>query len=519
MSYLLGIDLGSTNLKVVIYGLDGKAAATASTPMVLHHPDADHADWATWDPDMVWNGIGKLCQEAIAGLSATRGASPADIRGIAVTGMGMDGVPVAADGTVLYPFISWHCPRTQPQCDAWLEKVGAAKQFAISGNPVWTFNTVFRLQWMQQHEPAILEKAEKWLLIEDFVNFKLSGEYATAYSMASSTLLLDQRTRQWSDDLIAAAEIDPSLLCDPRPSGTVIGAVHSAAAATTGLVEGTPVVVGGHDFLCGALATGAYRPGVVSDVIGTWEIVVAALPEPVLTQEVREMGIWVDSHVARDVWAAMASTVAADALEWFRREHAFEEKQRAKDDGGVDWEYLIAAASDSPPGANGVMFLPHLSGSFVPIVDATSMGAFVGLRNRATKADMFRAMIEGLDFQFLQMLEGFESAFGVQSESIAAIGGAVRNRLWMQNKADVLGKPVETPELDEAVPLGAAILAGIGVGVYADERDAFDKTYRSGRVFEPDLAMTERYRESYETFKELYPALKNVHAQIHARTQ
>ncbi|MCP3920232.1 MAG: hypothetical protein GY711_32295 [bacterium] len=515
MGFLLGVDLGSTNLKVVIYALDGQAVASASASMVLNHPDPAHPKWATWDPDLIWDGIGSLCREAIAGC----GGTAADIRAVAVTGMGMDGVPVATDGSVLYPFISWHCPRTQPQCDAWLEKVGAAKQFSLTGNPIWTFNTVFRLQWMQEHEPQVLAKAEKWLLIEDFINFKLCGEYATDYSMASSTLLLDQTTRKWSSELIALAEIDASLLCDPKPSGTVIGAVHSAAAASTGLATGTPVVLGGHDFLCGALATGAFRPGVISDVIGTWEIVVAALPAPVLTSEVREMGLWVDSHVARDAWAVMASTVAADALEWFRREYGFEERQRAAAEGGVDWEYMIRAAQDVPPRSNGVMFLPHLSGSFVPIIDPGSMGAFVGLRGHVTKADMFRAMIEGLDYQFLQMMEAFESALGVKSETIIAIGGAVKNRLWMQNKADVLGKLVEVPELDEAVPLGAAILGGIGVGVYENEQDAFERTYRAGRVFEPDAALTERYREGYETFKELYPALKDVHAQIDSRGQ
>jgi xylulokinase len=512
MGYLVGIDLGSTNLKAVVYTFDGRAAAAASAPMQLLRPDSAHPDWAIWDPDQIWSTVSQLLQDLVGQID-----SAADIKAVAVTGLGMDGVPVAADGTTLYPFISWHCPRTQPQCDAWLEKVGAAKQFSITGNPVWTFNTLFRLQWMAEHEPAVLEKTEKWLVIEDFLNFKLCGVHATDYSMASSTLLLDQRTQTWSDELIEAARIDPALLCDPKPSGTVIGTVHAEAAKMTGLAQGTPVVLGGHDFLCGALATGAFKPGIVSDVIGTWEIVVAGLPAPVLTSDVQAMGVWVDSHVARRAWAVMASTVAADTLEWFRREYGFEAKQKAAADGGSDWSYLIEEAQDSPPGAGGVMFLPHMSGSFVPIVDSQSMGAFVGLRNNISRGDMFRAMIEGLNYQFVQMLKGFESVLGAPSETVVVIGGAAKNALWMQNKADVLGKPVQTPELDEAVSLGAAMLAGIGVGVYQDEQDAFDQIYQPGRVYEPDPNMIGRYQEGYEVFEQLYPALKDVHARIHDR--
>lgn len=499
MEYLIGIDLGSTNLKAMIYDLRGRCVASASAPSQLLHPDPEHPDWATWDPDYIWTTIGELLKRAIAELD-----SPDSIRAVAVTGLGMDGVPVAADGSILYPFISWHCPRTVPQYERWLEQVGADRQFALTGNPVWPFNTLFRLQWMMEHEPEILERAEKWLVIEDFLNYELCGEYATDYSMASSTLILDQRTRQWSDEIIGLAGIDGSLLSKPQPSSTIIGEVHAQAAVATGIPQGTPVVLGGHDFLCGALATGAFRPGVISDVMGTWEIIVAALEQPVLTPEVQAMGVWVDSHVARDQWAAMASTVAGDALEWFRREYA----------PGVDWDALVALAKASPVGAGGVMFLPHMSGSFAPTVDPQSMGAFVGLRNTASKGDMLRAIIEGLNYQFLQLANAFGSALSVQPESVIAIGGPTRNAVWMQSKADVLGKPVEVPELDEAVPLGAAMLAGIGVGLYADEADAFSHVYRAGRTYEPNAEAHARYQECFAVFETLYPALKAVHHQL-----
>jgi xylulokinase len=507
MAYLVGIDLGSTSLKAMVYGLDGSAVAGASRPTELFHPHDDHPDWAVWQPEQIWSGVCDALREAVGRLDAA-----AEIRAVAVTGMGMDGVPIDRDGNWLYPFISWHCPRTAPQQQWWLEHVGAERQFAVTGNPVWAINTALRLLWMREHEPAILDRTDTWMLIEDFVNFMLCGERATDYSMASNTLLFDQRARDYSDELLAISGIDRALLCDPQPSGTVIGKVHAAAAEATGLPAGTPVVLGGHDFLCGCLPVGAFRPGVVLDVAGTWEIVVGALEEPVLTPEVMRMGWWVDSHVARGQYAAMGSAVAADMLEWFRGEFGFEEARKAETEGGADWDYLMAAAEASPPGAHGVMFLPHMSGSTIPVIDPASRGAFVGLRNLATKGDLLRAVIEGLDYQFLQIVGGLEAGLGIRPEKLVTVGGGAGNAFWMQNKADMVGMPFETPEVEEATPLGAAILAGIGVGLYRDEQDAFEQVRRPGRVYEPDRDLTARYAEGFGTFQRLYPALKDLHA-------
>jgi xylulokinase len=294
----------------------------------------------------------------------------------------------------------------------------------------------------------------------------------------------------------------------------VLGEVHAEAAAQTGLTPGTPVVLGGHDYCCGMLPTGAFRPGVVLDVTGTWEMVVTALDEPVLTPEVCRMGVFVDSHVARDQWAVMGGAVAADMLEWLRREFGFEEKQRAARAGGSEWDYLMAAAEASPPGARGVMFLPHMSGSSCPIVDSASLGAFVGLRNIVTKGDVIRAVIEGLDYQFLEIVRAYETGLHVAPEQIVAIGGATNNKFWMQNKADVVGKPIEVPQLDEAVPLGAAILAGIGVGLYRDEQEAFQRVHRPGPVYEPDPTRSARYAEWYDDYQQLYPALEDLHREM-----
>jgi xylulokinase len=201
-------------------------------------------------------------------------------------------------------------------------------------------------------------------------------------------------------------------------------------------------------------------------------------------------------------------------LEWFRKHFGFEEAQRAQTDGGVDWDYLMASAQTAPAGAGGVMFLPHFSGSTIPVVDPESSGAFVGLRNIAGKGHLLRALIEGLNYQFLQVLGGLESSLGVTPDRFIAVGGGSQNAFWTQNKADMVGKPFEIPQIEEATPLGAAILAGIGVGLYRDEQEAFERVYRSGRVLEPDLNLTARYKERFQIFQRLHPALKEIQADL-----
>ena len=509
MSYLVGIDLGSTSLKAVIYDLAGHAVAKASRPTQVFNPDPAHPDWAIWKPEQIWGGTAEALREAVSRLD-----DPKKIRAVAVTGMGMDGVPMDKEGRWLYPFISWHCPRTAPQHAWWVEHIGAEKQFAISGNPLWAIKSALRILWMRENEPAVLDKTDKWLLIEDFLNFMLCGVRATDYSMASNTLLLDQRTRRYSDELLRLSGIERRWLCDPLPSGTPLGEVHAQAAAATGLPAGTPVILGGHDFLCGMLPVGAFKPGVVLDVMGTWDIVTVAIKQPVLTPAVQRMGWWIDSHVARDMYVAMGTAVSADMLEWFRREYGQPEKAQAAASGGKDWDYLMAAAAASPPGAHGVMFLPHMSGCTIPAPDPKSKGAFIGLRNIATKGDMIRAVIEGLNYQFLEIMAGLETAVGVTPQKLLAGGGGTRNPFWMQNRADMAGRAIEAPAVEETTPLGAAILAGIGVGLYKNEEDAFRQVYRPGRVYEPDLKLTAFYAERFEVFRKIYPALKEINTAL-----
>jgi xylulokinase len=353
------------------------------------------------------------------------------------------------------------------------------------------------------------------LLIEDFLNFMLCGRMATDYTMASCTLLFDQCKLDWSKDILNRSGIERRLLCDPYPSGTLLGEVTASAAAATGLPEGTPVVLGGHDYLCGALPVGAFKPGVVLDVTGTWEIVLATIPEPILTPHVQKLGVTVEKHVAKDAYTVWGGAVASDMLEWYRKEYGAEAQQRATKEGGTVWDYLMAEAASSPAGARGAMFLPHMSAAGCPVVDARSLGAFVGLSNFVQSGDMLRAIVEGLDYQVLDILMALKTGLGISPDRLVAVGGATRNQFWMQNKADVTGLPIEVPEVEEATPLGAAILAGIGVGLYKDEQDAFERVYKPGKTYQPDPQLAPRYAEWYKIYEQIYPLLAPVSHQLY----
>ncbi|MCP4451343.1 MAG: hypothetical protein GY809_07775, partial [Planctomycetes bacterium] len=368
--------------------------------------------------------------------------------------------------------------------------------------------------WMNEHEPEIMKRAHKWLLIEDFVNHKLCAKMATDYSMASCMLLFDQTAQTWSDELIAASGIDKTLLPDPAQSGTVLGKITAEASALTGLSTDTTVVLGGHDHICGTLPIGVYKPGRVLDIIGTWEIISTTVPTPVLDPAISAAGLCMQSHVVSNMYSAWGAAVSGESLEWFRKEFGFEAEQKAEKDGSVVWEHLLAWLDGTKPGASGAMFLPHISASGCPINDNRSLGAFVGLSNTVTKGDMLRAVIEGLNFQFLHIIEVMESNLKCKLEQITIAGGVAQNEFWIQNKVDMLGMPMEVSDIQDATPLGCAMLAGVGVGLYRDMDEAYERVKKSGKVYQPNKNLTKQYARLFEIYKAMYPALKHLNHTI-----
>jgi xylulokinase len=512
MDCLLGIDVGSTSMKALVYDLDGNLISQGSRPTESVANDPDHPNWQVFMPDHIWDGISSAIHDAISRMSSQH-----HIIAAAVTGLGADAVPVDENGKPVYPFINWVCTRTTPQFDWWLKTVGLEKTFEITGWQPFIWSTVLRFMWLKENEPEVARKVYKWLIVEDFVNFQLTGKYSTDYTDASPTLLFDQRTLQWSDEMLKLAGLSKDLLPSPQRSGQLIGGVTPEAAKKTGLAPGTPIYQGGHDYLVGALAAGAISPGMFLDVTGTWELVITPTTTPVFSPESRKLGLTVEAHSAPDMYCIWGGGTAASMLEWYKDQLGTEATHLARAGTGKVWSNLMDEAKSSPPGANGIFFLPHFNGTACPNLDPRSLGAFLGLNDTTRREDMIRALVEGLNYGSYDMLRALEIGTGLEAEKITAIGGGTRNTFWMQNKADISGRQVVTLEVEEATALGAAMLAGVGAGKYRDLSEAVGRVHRPGRTYEPNLENVSIYADLFGIYKDIYHSLSSINTRIYER--
>lgn len=497
--HLLGVDLGSSSIRAAIYGLDGVPVAIAARPTEKSVPDPLRPGEIVWPHERIWRNGCEAIQEALSRL-------PPDgrIEGIAVACLGMDGLPVDAEGNELYPFISWHDARTVPQFETWKETFGEKRQFLATGNQLYTFNTAFRLQWMAEKQPEILARTYKWVLIGDYFNYRLCGRLATDYSMACSTLLFDPRAKRWSSEVMGAAGINENLLCDPLPSGTVLGGVGRHASADTGLPEGTPVILGAHDYLCGVLPVGGHRPGTIVNVAGTWDVVQATTSafEPSIDMVGR--GLNYECHAAPGEFSILGAAIGGAVLDWYKAEFGNNEK-------GTDWDDTQSRALEGGP--NGLLFLPHLAGANCPDFDPGSAGALIGLRSSHTRNDVLAAIFQGLAFQNAAIVQTLE-ACGVRADRLVLVGGGGRNKDAVRMRANVLGRAIETSPLEETTALGAAMLAGVGTGTYADLNHAYEQVHRAGVVVEPNPDAAAGFRKYMPHYLGLYSTLRSTHHEL-----
>jgi xylulokinase len=504
MDLLMGIDIGSTSVKAVIYDTSGKPAASASSKLDVSNDDPSHPSWCVWKYEDVWASVRTVISRSIKDIPPK-----GKLRAMAVTGFGMDGLPLDKGGKELFPLISWHCPRTIPQFEQTRKILTDEEMFTETGVRPMVINSIYRIMWMQQNKPEILEKADKWLLIEDYVNYKLSGEKLTDFSMASTFSAMVQQTHTWSEKIISKLNLPGHIFPKPTQSGTMLGKVLPSVCAETGLSGDELVVLGGHDYICAALAASIRSGSDLMDVNGTWEMLVKGMTRA--DTAYTDNYYYIESHVARNLWCGISSVISGDMMEWLKNNYG-------KPDDGRVWENLMAEAENSSPGSRGCTFLPHFSGSTAPRVEPASLGSYAGMSNDVTRGDIIRATVEGLTYKTREMLEAMVADSVETVKGMKATGGATKNRFWMQAKADILGLPVEIPELYEATPLGAAMLAGIGAGLYQDEEDAIRAVYRSGAVFEPDMKKHEQYSDYYKNiYLKLQGALKEVNLEIFNR--
>ena len=495
MKYVIGIDLGSGSIRAAAFDLTGNVASIASRPSRSVAPDANHPDHIVWPHKTVWESTCAVLREVAQTLPGD-----AEILGVATACLGMDGLPMNQAGEAMYDFIAWTDQRCTPYYEAWGETFGEDKQFLATGTPARGFSTLFRLQWMADNHAEILERTHKWVLMGDFVNFRLCGELAIDYSMAACTLLFDPRTNDWHPEIAAASGVDTSLMCDPHPSGTVLGTITRLAAQETGLPEGTPVILGGHDYLCGVLPLATQSKSSIVNVGGTWDIIQTAVADFNPPTSAAGTGWTVEPHVVPGTYSAFGAAIGGAVTNWFRDEFARE----LSDDA-----YFKLSKNAAGQQVNSLLFLPHLAGATGPIIDTSAAGAFLGLRAGHTRQNLLSAIFEGLNFQTKEILDSAAN-FGVIADRFIFVGGSSKNKSFVQSKADTMGLPVDVPEMAETTLLGAAILAAFGAGHFGSMDEAIHAMKPAMTCTEPDLKRTMLLAERFEIFKEGFVTLNKI---------
>lgn len=494
MTYLLGLDVGTGGTRALVIDESGAVIAAATAD---HVPFASpRTGWAEQDPDDWW----RACTEAIP-----RALEAAGLDGAAISAIGFSGQMHGASlldrhGDVVRPALIWCDQRTQAECDEITDRVGAARLIEWTCNPALTGFTLPKLLWVRRHEPDAWARVRHVLLPKDYVRFKLTGLQATDVADASGTLLFDVAGRRWSADMLSTMGIERALLPEAFESPQITGSVSAAGAAATGLVAGTPVVAGGGDQAAGAVGMGIVQPGAVSATIGTSGVVFAATDRPSLDPKGR---VHTFCHAVPGRWHVMGVTQAAGlSLRWFRDRFG-----SGPDDGRDPYERLADEAMGVPPGADGVLWAPYLMGERTPHLDAEARAALVGLAASHHRGHIIRAILEGVAFSLRDSLEILRE-MGVPVTAIRVGGGGARSALWRQVQADVYGQSVETVQAEEGAAYGAALLAGVGSGVWPDVAAACRSVVRVASHTEVDAAAAAVLAQRYTAFTRMYPALR-----------
>ena len=498
MAYLLGIDIGTSGTKTVLFNELGNTVASALEEYPLYQPNIG---WAEQDPKDWWQATAASIRKVLA----KSGIKAADISGIGLSGQMHGLVLLDADNKVLRRSIIWCDQRSTAECEQITSLIGAERLIEITANPVLTGFTASKIMWVKNNEPGIFEKAKKILLPKDYVRFKLTGEFATEVSDASGMQLMDISGRCWSKEVLSKLGIERSQLADLYESQEVSGKINSSSASLTGLLEGTPVVGGGGDQAAGAVGNGIVKPGVVSSTIGTSGVVFAYLDKISIDPKGR---VHTFCHAVPNTWHVMGVTQGAGlSLKWFRDHFCKEEMSTAELMGIDPYVLMDQEAEKVRAGSSGLLYMPYLMGERTPHLDAYAKGVFFGLSAKHDKRDMIRAIMEGVTYSLRDCLE-IIAGMGVNVSEIRASGGGGKSRLWRQMQADVFGTGITTINSSEGGALGVALLAGVGTGVYKNVAEACDIAIKVKSVQQPDMGLYSKYSKFYSLYGQLYKSLK-----------
>jgi xylulokinase len=488
---LLGVDVGTTGAKVLLLETDGRILARVTETYDTSNP---HPMWSEQNPEDWWHATCLAIRRALN----TPTMKPDTIRGIGLSGQMVGLVTLDDDGQVIRPCIMWNDQRSAREAEESTNHIGLGEILQETSNPLFATFVAPKLIWMRRHEPANYKRIRHFVMPKDYIAYRLTGNIGTEVSDASGTCLFNVRERRWSSKMNRYLDIAEEWLPPCTESDEVAGEISPVAASCSGLRAGTPVIAGAGDQPAQALGSGIVKPGLCSVTIGTSGVVFAQSGEHIQHPE----GVLHSfCHGVHGQWYLMGVMLSAGgSFQWLR--NLFSSLSPLSYDAMTD---LAAAA---PPGCEGLVFLPYLSGERCPHDDPRARGGWIGLTQRHGLPHMIRAVMEGITFGLRDSVQLMHE-LGIPIRKVHASGGAAQSPFWRQLLADVLGTEVATTNVTEGAAYGAAMLAGIGAGEYANAVEAYSTLIQTRETTRPDPDSREKYEETYAVYHSLYPLLRD----------
>jgi xylulokinase len=493
---LLGIDAGTSAVKAVLVDPRGSLCAVGQAEYPLHHL---RPAWVEQDPDDWWRGTCQAVNEALAKVPNGAGR----VLGLAVSCQAPTLLALDRSGRPLRPAMIWMDRRAEAEIVRLAEQMGADQIYRVTGNRPDAFYVAARLLWLRNHEPEVLKRTWQFVQVNGYINYRLTGQLTLDPSNAVLLQMRDYHKEEWSQALCSACGVEPSQFPRVVAAHSVQGELTRQAAEATGLRAGTPVMAGTVDSPAAALEVGVVESGIAAEMTGTSTVVIMpnnrGLTEPALIAL---------PHALPGIHLLLGAMVASGGcLRWFRDQFGQPEVQAASDGKASAFDLLTGQAAEIPAGSGGVIFLPYMMGERSPLWHTNARGVFFGLSLATPKAALVRAILEGAAFALRHNMEVALRA-GAEVRELRSVGGCSRSDLWNQIKADVLGRPLLLPRTSVGSPFGAAVLAGMGVGVYPDVRKSLLEMVQLERRFDPNPANHERYNRTYQVFRDIYDHLK-----------
>jgi len=506
MAYVLGIDIGTSGTKTVLFDKEGTVLASSTVEYPLYQPENG---WAEQEPLDWWNAV----KSTVSKVISDSGVVAEEIKGIGLSGQMHGLVMLDKDNNVLRPSIIWCDQRTAKECEEIEAKVGRERLIEITANPALTGFTASKIMWVKNHQPEIYAKCAHILLPKDYIRFMLTGEYATEVSDASGMQLLDVPGRCWSDEVLEKLDIDKALLGKVYESPEVTGYVTEEASKATGLKVGTAVVGGAGDNAAAAVGTGVVKEGRAFTTIGTSGVVFAHSDKISIDPKGR---VHTFCCAVPGAWHVMGVTQGAGlSLKWLRDTVCSPEIAEAEAQNKDPYYIMDKEAEKVTIGAERLLYLPYLMGERTPHLDPDARGVFFGLSAMHGRPHMIRAVMEGVSYSLMDCLSVF-SEMGIYPDSMIACGGGGTSKLWRKMLADIYNCPISTIASKEGPALGVAILAMVGTGMYGSVEEACEAVIRPGTTQNPESENHDRYMKFYERYCALYPALKEEFSKLAA---